>query len=90
MRTQMAMRLAWLVKHDLVDLPDDALLLEEARVSEIKYGERTVTEGGTREQPGRKRTRSVARLIPRDDYMQLLGRSPDRLVAVCLAAMGLY
>jgi hypothetical protein len=89
MRTQMAMRLAWLVAHDLIDLPDDAMLMEEARVARISYGDRPVTELGQRETVGRSKTRAVARLMSRQDFIDALGRSPDRLTAVALAAMSL-
>lgn len=88
-RTQMMMRLAWLVARDLVDLPDDAMLTEEARVARISWGDRPTTELGQREVRGRSKTHATARLMARQDFMDALGRSPDRLTAVALATMSL-
>lgn len=87
MRTQITMRFAWLVRHDLVDLPPDSLLIEEMRAAKIFYGERTTADDGVREDTGRKRTRTVARLMAKVDFKSILGRSPDRLDAAALALM---
>lgn len=79
-RTAMYFRAAQLVRIGLIDVPDDPQLREEIMVQELKFGSRVV-----RLSKKKKERKVSVRLVEKDEIRKLIGRSPDRADAFCIA-----
>lgn len=82
MRTQLYTRFAQLVRLDLVDIPPDSMLRQEAFAHKLIHRLKSIKVNGKSER------RPTVMLISKDDVKELIGRSPDRMDAVVLAALG--
>ena len=84
MRAELYLRAAMLINRGLCDIPDDALLREEAMATTLIESTRTVKE----ELPGGKLVKTKkpsVRIEDKANIRQRLGRSPDRLDALVLS-----
>lgn len=81
LRTQMYMRFAALVRLDLIDLPPDPMLRQEAFAHQIKHRTKSVAVDG------RRKVRSTVYLDTKDSVKEEIGRSPDRMDAAVLALL---
>jgi hypothetical protein len=84
MRTWLYLTAAMLVNLELVDIPDDMLLREEALATEILESSKMIQE----EQPDGKllkRRKASVRIEEKDVIRQKIGRSPDRADAFVLS-----
>ena len=81
MRALCYFRLARLIDAGLALLPDDPELREEAMAHEVVYGTRIVREGS------RSVRREMVKIAPKDQVKKLIGRSPDKLDALVMAAV---
>jgi hypothetical protein len=85
-RTSMGVRVAMLINRDLIDVPPDPKLREEALVQKTLDRFRTVEE--------RREGRTIKRRVPsvilvdKDQIKKDIGRSPDKWDTLCLAVNG--
>jgi hypothetical protein len=75
LRAAMYWRFSRLVRHDLIALPPDAKLREEAMNTEVVYSSRTIN--GNRV--------DVVRIEPKEKIKRRIGRSPDSLDAAVMS-----
>jgi hypothetical protein len=85
-RTAMAVRVAMLINRDLMDVPPDQKLREEALVQKTLDRFRTVEEV-IEHRTIKRRVPSVL-LVDKEQIKRDIGRSPDRWDTLCLAVNG--